>query len=166
MTFTKNLKFKKKKSFFLLYLSFTSYYCSIDLKRQSKQSRLSTDSSSLVTLCRCFNLFRVEMLAFWSTFQHTMCWVNVSKVVGLTLSSSKAMRNPDNPLITTSVFSCGLKTCGVKTCGFFLSNIIFMELCRVRFELIFQTKCIGLYFCWNVCKIWFSFVCAALKLFR
>ena len=49
MTFTKNLKFCfKKKSFYSILFNFLSYYCSIDLKRQSEQSGLHPDRSSLV----------------------------------------------------------------------------------------------------------------------
>ena len=40
--------FRKNFILFLLHLTFSCYYCSIDLKRKSKHSRLRSDTSSLV----------------------------------------------------------------------------------------------------------------------
>ena len=49
MIFKKNFKFKKKSSFYFISFIFFMYYCcSINLKRQSEHSGLRPDTSSLV----------------------------------------------------------------------------------------------------------------------
>ena len=64
MIFIEKFQILEKKSFFfiLFHLIFSSYYCSINLKRQSENSVLRPDTSSLV----CHNLFvtRSEIYLF------------------------------------------------------------------------------------------------------
>ena len=61
----KKSQMKKKKSFDIIIIKFSCYYCSIDLKRQSEHSKFRPDTSSLVFFLK---LLRREI--FRSVFDH------------------------------------------------------------------------------------------------